>query len=231
MKRVIILVSILFLLLPFIAAAQTVLVEEGFTNSANWNAAAGDWKVRSGSFVQLDTKAGMARADRRVVQSGVMEYQFDVRYVDGGTQDYHGGFGIHIAVQNPAKAKAWGNGQSYLLWLNYDTRDVTKQKYPQHYGFRAQVYKSESSSRMQLLDRYNLSIPLELVKMDYLKMTFPVRLVVDTNTGLVKAYDPTDSSYYYYFYLDPADLKGSYISFRTNGVSISFDNFKATKVQ
>ena len=236
MKRLAVLLAILSLLVPFTLAAQTVLVNDAFSSMGSWQAAYGDWLVNSGALVQNDVKAGMAKANRPASQSGITEYDFTVKYVNGGFTSqsdlqkgiYHAGFGIHIGVKNPSMKKSWGNGQSYLLWLNLDTRPETMAKSPEHYGFRAQVYKSESNSKMTLLSQYNIQIPASWLKTEYLGYTIPVKIVVDSKTGLVKVYDPTLANYVYKFYID-GDLTGSYVAFRTNSMAVKFDDFKMVK--
>jgi hypothetical protein len=47
---------------------------------------------------------------------------------------------------------------------------------------------------------------------------------VDGNTGEVRVYDPTDPDLldYFYLYLPTKNLKGNWISLRTNGLKLSF---------
>ena len=102
-----------------------------------WTAGPGDWVVRGGRMVQQDAGEPLARADRMVTQQGEYELEFSIRYVDGGYSSmsdmqngiYHAGFGIQIGVENPALGRSsWGAGNSYLLWLNLDTRPSTRAK-------------------------------------------------------------------------------------------------------
>jgi hypothetical protein len=184
-------------------------------------------------------KTGLARADRPLPQSGIYQIEFTAKYVDGGYADmkafangpYHGGFGIHIGVDKPAKGMAWGNGKSYLLWINYDDSVSASSE---HYGLKAQIYESKTNSRMNLLPGNSIEIvprDVVLANLDYLNYALPVKMRVDTTTGEVRVYDPTVDNYYYYFYLEPKMLKGSYVSLRTNRLSMQFDDFKVTKVQ
>jgi hypothetical protein len=239
MKRVLVVLAVLVLLASLSAVAQTVLVNDAFSTIGSWQAASGEWLIKSGALVQNDVKALMAKADRPAAQSGTLQYEFTVNYVNGGyasTADlqkgyFHGGFGIHIGVDKPSTRLSWGNGKSYLLWINLDTRPETKAKYPQHYGLRAQVYRSESNSKMELLASYE--IPMSVIPSnwaEYIQFSLPVKFVVNTRTGQVKVYDPLVPNYVYNFTL-PGTLTGSYVSFRTNSLAAQFDNFKLTKLQ
>ncbi|MDR2588009.1 MAG: hypothetical protein LBC67_01155 [Spirochaetales bacterium] len=219
--------------------AQEVVAEDSFASLGAWRAAAGTWKA-SGSLVQSDTASHLARINRSLPQSGVYQIQFTVKYSGGGFKSakdaaagrYHGGFGIHIGVDKAAASRAWGNGKSYLLWLNLDTEVPASSP---HYGFRAQVYQSFSSSRMELLDDHNVEvIPADSVFRvlgAYTGRGVPVKIVVNANDGEVRVYDPTAENYYYYFYLDPKLLRGSWVSLRTNSLSAAFSDFKVTKLR
>lgn len=239
MKRVVVVLAVLALLAPLSAVAQTVLVNDAFSAIGSWQAASGEWLIKSGALVQNDVKALMAKADRPAAQSGTIQYEFTVNYLNGGYTSasdiqkgyYHGGFGIHIGVDRPSTKLSWGNGKSYLLWINLDTRPETKAKHPDHYGLRAQVYRSETNSKMELV--YSQTIPMSAIPsnwMEYLQYSLPVKFVVNTRTGQVKAYDPLVPNYVYNFTL-PGTLTGSYISFRTNSLAAQFDNLKITKLQ
>jgi len=231
----------LSLIVLCIAATVSVFaqsVADDFSSIGAWKAAHGSWKA-DGALTQSNVKTGLAQISRQVPQSGVFELEFSAKYIEGGYTDlkaaatgkYHGGFGIHIGVDKPAASMAWGNGKSYLLWFNLDT---TVPKDSEFYGLRAQVYKSESSSRMNLMKDYNIEIlPQEVVtaNLDYLAYALPIRMVVNTDSGEVRVYDPTVTDYYYYFNLDPKMLKGGYVAFRTNRVSVAFDDFKVTKIR
>jgi len=181
------------------------------------NFAEGDWAVRGDRLYQSNLKAGMARVDIPAPQAGIMVYNFNVRY-QAGAEDMHAGFGIHIFVDKPAKGKAWGNGKSYLLWLNYDenAKEITK-------GFSAQIYKSLTNSRMELLADIDLNQYAYLLTEDVLDMIIPVKMVVNGFNGDVKIYDPTDPTYVYKFNIGNTEpLTGQYISLRTNSMGISF---------
>lgn len=225
MKRIIILMITLFLLVSFSLIAETVVVNEKFYSLSGTTPAEGDWVIKGGRLYQMDTEAGMAKLNVRAPQSGVMQYEFNVKYADGGL-DGHAGFGVHILVDRAHNGKSWGNGKSHLLWLNYDENTNDRE----HYGYRAQVYKSENHSKMYLMDNYNLKIPTSYLKREYANYDIPVKIVVNTNTGEIRVYNPARERYYYYFYL-PGLSRGSYFSLRTNSLSCSFDNLKITKLQ
>ena len=209
MRRIVVLV-VLLSVISIIPLFSLSVSDLGF--------AYGKWSVVGDRLYQNDIKAGMARVDIPAPQAGTMEYKFNVRYESGGVDDMHAGFGIHIFVDKPAKGKAWGNGQSYLLWLNYDenAKGITK-------GFSAQIYKSLSNSKMELIADIDLNKYAYLLTEDVLDMIIPVRMVVNGNTGDVKIYDPTDSTWVYKFNLgNTKPLAGQYLSLRTNSMGISF---------
>jgi hypothetical protein len=219
--------------------AQSVLAEDSFSSIGVWKTAGGTWRA-DGSLVQSDTNAGLARINRQIPQSGVYQVDFTVKYVDGGfasRQDalggkYHAGFGIHIGVDKAAPARAWGNGKSYLLWVNLDT---TVDRNSPHFGFRGQIYQSRTNTNMTLMKDHNVEIlPLDTAFKTlngFAGKTVPVKILINTNDGEIRVYDPTVPNYYYYFYLDPKLLKGAWISLRTNKLSAAFDDFKVTKIR
>ncbi len=258
MKKFALIAGALLLAVSMVAVAQSV--NDDFSSMRNWRAGAGDWVVRGGRLVQQDADSVLARIDRSVRQTGEYELEFTIRYVDGGYKSmedyrngvYHAGFGIHLGVENPALGKAsWGAGNSYLLWLNLDTRPETRRNHPEHFGFRAQVYKSDSNSKMALMrdpalardpdlrrvvvsDYMSIDIISALrawgvnVSIDdlarYLNQDIPVNIRVNTRTGLVGVLDPT-APVRFYFNVDPAVLRGDYVSLRTNSLAASFNYF------
>jgi len=258
MKKFALITGALLLAVSMVAVAQSV--DDSFSSMRNWQAGAGDWVVRGGRLVQQDADAKLARIDRMVRQSGEYELEFTIRYVDGGYESmadlqdgvFHAGFGIHIGSENPALGKAsWGSGNSYLLWLNLDTRPETRRNHPEHYGFRAQVYRSRSNTAMSLardpaiardpvlsrltVDDY-MSIDLlaalrawgvDLSVNDlgrYLNQDVPINIRVNTRTGQVGVLDPT-APIRFYFNVDPAVLAGNYVSLRTNSLAASYNYF------
>ncbi|MFO8065200.1 MAG: hypothetical protein ACQETQ_02435 [Spirochaetota bacterium] len=242
------------LCLPFALFAQSTVVEDSFSDLGAWQPGYGDWTTEGGRLIQEDTNAGMARIDREVPQEGVYQIDFTIRYVDGGYESmsdyedgrYHAGFGVHIGVTDPPiGGKSWGNNESYLLWLNLDTRTATMEEAPHHAGFRAQVYESsddvtmdlyESSEMRRLFGDSRTSIDLVAALRElgvdasvsdlnrYLDRDIPVSIRVNTNTGEIGVKDPT-APLRFYFSVDPELLEGDYISLRTNHLAASFDDF------
>lgn len=189
-----------------------------FGESLNISPAYGDWQMSGSRLYQNDLNAGMAKASLPVEQKGTMVYEFSVKYVDG-IQDGMGGFGIHVFVDKPAAGKAWGEGESYLLWLNYDENPVSSDVPA---GLSAQIYKSDSDSRMSLVQAVSLK-SIEPVIAKYMNYSLPVKLVIDSKTGMAKIYDPFKENYVYKFALGtdfPAD--GDFVSLRTNSLGVSF---------
>ena len=140
-------------LVVMIILLSIILIVPLFSLSAiDLDFAYGKWAVIGDRLYQSDLKAGMARVDIPAPQAGMMVYEFNVRYEDGGTDDMHAGFGIHIFVDKPSGGKSWGNGESYLLWINYDenAKEITK-------GLSAQIYKSLSHSKMELIADIDLN--------------------------------------------------------------------------
>ncbi|HUX14707.1 MAG TPA: hypothetical protein VMW87_16895 [Spirochaetia bacterium] len=247
MKKFALVLGALLLLLPFVATAQTVLQQDNFSSMSGWQVGSSTWAAQGGRLVQSDAQAPMARIDRALNQGGSYQISFNVQYVGGGymnqmdlqNMSFHGGFGIHIGVDQADLGNvSWGNGKSYLLWLNLDTRPQTAKNYPQHYGFRAQVYESTSNSVMDLVPGLNVDIPaalgislqdlLNYVQSVGLTTIVPIKIQVNTNTGRIMVQDPTAPTLWYYFDLPASKLAGKYISFRTNSLAVSFGNFVVT---
>lgn len=220
MKKVTTIICLLLIIAPLGLLAESL---------GDWKAGYGDWKIVDGRLTQTSLKAGMAMANLPVPQSGVMQYEFEGRYIDG-LQDQYGGFGIHIFVDRPLGKKSWGSGHSYLLWLTYD---------PKAYGgsgLYAQAYKSTGHSVMGLMHKGNdYQIPAEILKgidvNNLGKYFLPVKIVVDTNTGSVKVYDPLRANYYYRFTLGGPLGKGGFIGLRTNSLAGNFSNIKVTRLE
>jgi len=184
--------------------------------------ASGSWSFIGDRLYQNDANARLAKVNIRVPQSGPMIYEFNARY-EGGAEDGHAGFGFHIFADNVINRESWGSGVSYLLWLNYDEHPITK-GIPA--GFSAEVYRSYTQSRMDLVQAFDLNQYAYLLTDENLSQPVPVKIWVDGNTGEVRVYDPTDPAgeYYFYFYLNTKDfpMKGNWVSLRTNGVKMSF---------
>jgi hypothetical protein len=208
---------VLFIMLTVIAMsifAQTKVPEHTF--------GPGNWSFIGPRLYQNDAAARLAKANFTAPQSGPMLYEFNIRY-EGGAEDGHGGVGIHLFVDNVMNRASWGAGKSWLLWLNYDKKPLSK-TIPA--GLSAQVYRSISNSRMELVN----SIPLTDYE-PYLtdeSLAYPItfRIIANGDTGEVRIYDPTDpyNEKYYYLFIEKKylPLKGNYVVIRTNGIKLSF---------
>src|SRR6056297_1899871 len=117
-KRVIVLTAILAILLPGAVLFGETLVGSTFSTSTSVDGI-GEWEISRGRLYQNDTDERLAKVNLKVPQSGIMQYEFDLRYEGGGYEDYMGGFGLQVFVDEAAETRSWGNGESYLLWLNY----------------------------------------------------------------------------------------------------------------
>jgi hypothetical protein len=201
-------------------SAQDVTVRE--VPSIEYARNAGDWGFAGPRLVQNDEDARLAKVNLNVPQEGAMDYEFNVRY-EGGAEDGHGGFGIHILGNSRIDSPSWGSGKSYLLWLNYDEHPVSAD-IPA--GLSAQVYRSDSHSQMTLLYSQDLNEYLGFLDEDALSQSVPFRIWADGNTGEVRIYDPTEDleSVYYVFNIDKNELpvKGDWIALRSNGMKVSF---------
>ncbi|MDC7227724.1 MAG: hypothetical protein PQJ61_13250 [Spirochaetales bacterium] len=182
--------------------------------------ACGDWEIKGNRIYQEDADTGIAKAWLVYPQKGVVEYIFNVMYEEGLFEDGHAGFGLHIFVDKPAKGFSWGEGKSYLLWLNYD-ENPESDDIPE--GLSAQLYRSDTNWDMELLDSISLKA-LEKVVMKYPKSTeVPIRITVDGRSGVVKIYDPVTSGLFYTMNLDnKKSLSGNYVTLRTNSGAFSF---------
>jgi hypothetical protein len=249
MKRLKVILSLTVLLLFLSGAIFAQTMQYGGTE---WTVSYGDWSMAAGNLAQRNAKTGLARIDIKLPQSGIMQYEFTVRYNAGGYKDMaalaagklHAGFGAHIGVDKAALGTmSWGNGRSYLLWLNLDTVVASNSK---HYGFRAQVYKSTNNVTMDLMNELNvdiarameISLPRAIDMLSgYLAYDIPVKIVVNADNGEIKVYDPSIDpdvygyEYAYVFKLDPAMLKGNFVSLRTNNLSAVFGNASVTKLR
>ena len=209
MKRLILFLLILGLV-GVSLFAQAQLPEHHF--------ASGSWFFVGDRLYQNDNNARLAKANAFAPQSGPMIYEFNVRY-ESGIEDGHGGFGLHIFANNVVNRVSWGSGTSYLLWLNYDDKPITR-GIPR--GFSAQVYKSITNSYMELVQSFDLNEFAYLLTYENVADPIPVRIWADGATGEVRVYDPTADDYYWYFFLGERNLRGNWISLRTNGLGLSF---------
>lgn len=210
MKKILAVLVVVALGVPIFA--QVNLPEHQF--------ASGNWSLVGARLYQNDTKAPLAKVNIKVPQNGAMVYDFNVRY-EAGAEDGHAGFGIHLFADKVHTGKSWGNGNSYLLWLNYDEKPLSK-AIPK--GFSAQVYKSNTNSSMDLVQSIDLNQFTYLLTPQNLMQPLPIKLYMNGNNGEVRVYDPTNPNYYYYFYINRKDvpMKGAWVSVRTNGGKFSF---------
>ncbi|MBI9102019.1 MAG: hypothetical protein JEY99_06350 [Spirochaetales bacterium] len=211
MKKLALLLSVISIMIVFPLAAFDV-----YSPMVEW----GDWAQRGNRLYQNDEKTSSSRIHWAVEQEGMMLYDFNVRYEGGGIEDLHGGFGIHIFGDNPSKGYAWGSGDSYLLWLNYDA-DPAGSDVPA--GLSAQIYKSVSNSKMNLLQSISLKDFEYLLTTANADELLKIRLKVDGDTGDAWIYSPIDPSYRWKFNLgNRRPIDGDYISLRTNSLALSF---------
>ena len=209
MKKALVLLVLVGLLVP-VLTAQSGLPEHQF--------AQGEWALIGDRLYQMDEVDPLAKVNIKVPQEGPMVYEFNVRY-EGGAEDLHGGFGVHVFADAAHPRKSWGSGKSYLLWLNYDA-DPVSDDIPA--GFSAQVYKSLSHTRMELMKSIDLNQYAYLLTPSNLDLTIPAKIVVNGDTGMVKVYSPLDQTYYFYFYLDGKGLEADWIALRSNSLALSF---------
>lgn len=217
-------VCILFLTAG-IVTAQTAIFTSDFRQGMSATGSYGGWRTQNGRLYQQDTREHLAKVNFKADQEGLMEYTFDVRYEGGGFSDRMGGFGLQVFVDETHRGKSWGNGSSYLLWLNYD-EDPTYGGA----GFRGQVYQSFGHSRMELVEGYDMKLNPSVLTAANMDLVIPLKIQVDGETGLVKMWDPTREGMYIRFFLNQAPGKGDYISLRTNSLAVSFDNLTVRRI-
>jgi hypothetical protein len=185
-----------------------------------YKAEAGDWELMGNRLYQRDNSTGALVAHIEAPQEGLMVYNFNVRYEGGADTDRQGGFGVHIFVSNPSDIKnSWGDGKSVLLWLNYDADPVLKE-IPA--GLSAEIYHSSNNSLMDLVGAYDLNALASVLSPEVADAVIPVRLTVNGSTGEAWIQSPLDSGVKYSFNLGEKNLRGDYVSLRTNGMAVSF---------
>jgi hypothetical protein len=201
-------------------SAQNVSVRE--VPEIEYARNAGNWHFIGPRLLQDDGQARLAKVNLNVHQEDEMLYEFNVRY-EGGAEDGHGGFGIHIFADSRLDSPSWGSGKSYLLWLNYDEHPINSDI---PVGLSAQVYRSASHSEMTLLHSMDLNDYLVYLDDETLNEEVPFRILVNGITGEVRVYDPTEDleSVYFVFNIakDELPLKGDWIALRSNGAKVSF---------
>ena len=203
----------------FSLSAQVRMPEYTFATGNS----SGSWSIVNGRALQSDQTARLAKVNVRAHQSGAMVYDFNARY-EGGSENGHGGFGIHVFVDSVIHRVSWGSGKSYLLWLNYDENPLPNSRIP--VGLSGQVYRSRSNTQMDLIHSVDLNQYAYLLTPENLAQPIHFKIWVNGDTGEVRILDPTDPylSTYYYFNIPQADLpmKGEWVSLRSNGLKISF---------
>ena len=224
MKRVLV-IALLAIGFALSASAQTLVLSKDFSQSGPATPSYGGWQVMNGRLYQTDAANPLAKINFAVPQSGIMQYQFNVRYQDG-LSDSKGGFGIQLYVDKAFDGRSWGDGHSYLLWINYD-------EHPSYggAGLRAQVYRSMSAVDMIIMPGYDIPLDVSNVLTTNTSLIVPVKIVVNSDTGDVKVYDPTRTDWVYTFNLGAAPGSGNYIALRTNSLSVSFGDLRVTKLQ
>ena len=208
------------LVLALLAAGTLVFAQ---VNLPEHRFVSGRWAVSGQRLYQNDETARLAKVNIRVPQQGAMIYEFDARY-EGGAEDGHGGFGLHIFVDAAYDNVSWGAGTSYLLWLNYDENPLNKD-IPA--GLSAQVYRSRTNSVMDLVGSFDLNAYDDLLTYENLSKPVPFKIIANGNTGEVQVYDPTlTDGTYYVIDLDRRDLplRGNWVVLRTNGIKLSFSD-------
>jgi hypothetical protein len=203
-------------LMIIVAMATTVFAQPKLPE---YQPAAGKWMLTADRLYQNDAAERLAKINIRIPQVGKMVYPFNARY-EGGAEDGHGGFGIHLFADTAHPGRSWGSGKSYLLWINYDLKPVSKD-IPK--GFSAQVYRSDSHSKMTLVQSVDLNRFAYLLTPAVLANPIPIKIWVDSATGEVRFYDPTQANYYYRLDLGKDFPKiGQWVAVRTNGMKVSF---------
>jgi hypothetical protein len=182
--------------------------------------AAGNWGFTGERLFQNDAGARLAKVNFQVPQKGPMVYQFNARY-EGGGEDGHGGFGLHVFGNSAFNGPSWGNGKSYLLWLNYD-ENPENSAIPK--GLSGQVYRSYTNSYMELVQSVDLNKYVDYVTDEVLYAPVSFKIIADGDTGEIRVYDPIDPDAYYFFSIANRDipLTGNWAALRTNGVKLSF---------
>ncbi|GAB6090011.1 hypothetical protein [Spirochaeta dissipatitropha] len=264
MRRKIFLAALAGIFAAVTVSAQSL--NDNFNTMSGWTPAAGQWSIQNGHLVQNSTQESMARIDRKVNTRGNYRIELPVQYIGGGyasNEDlrngiYHGGFGIHLGVAEPATGKrSWGNGDSYLLWINLDTRPETRRNAPEHFGIRAQIYRSHGNSQMTLVSDPRIrqdpvmskyahgeyaSINLEAMLQDAglnlqaldiaetLTNGAVLNLEVNPANGRISIRIPGLNGAITFTVPEPAALRGDYVSLRTNKLSTRFDYFRLTEL-
>ena len=192
----------------------------------------GSWEVVEESLAQTDSRAPRAKAHLAVAQSGIMQYEFEVRYL-AGAEDLLAAFGVHVFVDEPSDRASWGSGTSYLLWLTFDPIEYGGS------GLWAEVYRSTGDNEMELYEhegiQYRFEIPAGLLQGITLsnldRYLIPVTIQVDADSGQIRVKDPIRSGVWWTAELGMPIESGSFVALRTNSVAARFDNISVTRLQ
>ena len=202
-------------------------VGQTFTfDGAGWTVGEGSWSGATGRLLQASSTAPRAKINTSATQTGDVEIRFDARY-HAGAEDGHAAFGVHVLMSGPSRGRAWGNGDSYLLWITYDPRVYGGS------GAFAQVYRSRTPIDMEMVQ--HIEIPAAYLRGISLanvgNFTLPVRIRIDTTTGRVRVKDPVTPELWWAFPLGSRNLSGTHVGLRTSSVSGSFDNVAVVPVR
>lgn len=205
----------------FVFVGLCLLTGFVFAGSPNvFTPRAGEWKLSGDRLYQSDDSTGAMVAHIIAPQKGetYWKYDFNVRYLSG-IEDMMGGFGVHLFVNDPStKNNTWGNGESVLLWLNYDAEPYLDET-PK--GLSAQVYHSKNSYIMDQVGSFDLNYWTQFIPSDLSGVTMTVSLLVNSKTGQAWITNPIDGLDYT-FNLGKKNLSGDYVSLRTNSMALSF---------
>ena len=220
--RKILTTALMLTLLPVGFAVGQTFIFDG----EPWTVGEGTWNGATGRLHQTSSLAPRAKINTSATQTGDVEIRFDARYHSGG-EDGHAAFGLHVLMSNPSSGPAWGNGDSYLLWITYDPRAYGGS------GAWAQMYRSRTGIDMERVE--HLEIPAAYLRGISLanvgNFTLPVRIRINTTTGLVRVKDPVKLNQWWAFSLGARNLSGTHIGLRTSSVSGSFDNIAVVPVR
>lgn len=202
-------------------------VGQSFTHDGDrWTVGEGSWSDATGRLLQSNRNSARGKINTIASQTGDVEIRFDARY-HGGAEDGHAAFGVHVLMSSASPGRAWGNGDSYLLWITYDPRVFGGS------GAFAQVYRSRTATDMTRVA--HVEIPAARLRGITLanvgNFTLPVRIRIDTTTGRVRVKDPVTPDLWWAFSLGTRNLSGTHIGLRTSSVAGSFDNVAVVPVR
>lgn len=209
--------SIFFVFFALVIAILPSIAVELVNPIPEW----GSWSSQNGRLYQNNIDTGLAKIHWKLPQRGELIYDFNVRYETGAVEDLHGGFGVHVFVDSRARGASWGDGSSYLLWLNYDASPESDDI---PVGLSAQIYRSEAHHRMTLIKSISLKSYERYLTADNADAIVPIKFMVNGQTGKCWIEDPTQPGVRYSFSLgNSSPIYGDWVALRTNGISLSFD--------